>query len=95
MDVPLSWWQQCINDENIISRYANIIHEICHDIVQLKNWDNYGLFIALPFAELDYIHPYKYSIEEYRIAANETLQNNPAVNSLGKKIDSYLKNYDR
>lgn len=94
MEVPLSWWQQCINDENIIPQYAVIIFEICHDVIQLKKWNNYALFVALPFTELDNSHPNNYSIKEYRIAANKILQNNSVVNSLGRKVDSYLKKHN-
>ena len=91
MPVPLSWWESCLKNESEISQFAEIICEICGDVVLLDGWNNYGLFVALAFAELDSIQPYKYSIDEYRMKANKIIKNNSTVCKLAHKVNIYLK----
>lgn len=91
MPVPLSWWEICLDNEDRIEQYARILSDLCREAVILDGWDNYGLFVALAFTDLDSIEPYKYSIGEYQTAAGEVLKNNSEVNVLGQKIDACLR----
>jgi len=91
MPVPKGWWQACLEDSNEIKNYSKILLEICGNITSLPNWNNFGLFVALAFSELEDITPLKYSIEQYLHSAEEVLKNRPEVQNLGGKINEILQ----
>ena len=92
MPVPKAWWQACLENSKKISDFSNILLDICGDIISLPNWNNYGLFVALAFSELETITPFKYSIEQYLHCAETVLKNQPEIKKLGRKVDELLQN---
>lgn len=92
MPVPKEWWTSCLDEENNIERYAQVLSEISDEIITLESWGDYSLLVALPFAELDFNVRFKYSTDQYLYEAKEVLKNQSQVKELGLKVNQLLQN---
>ena len=92
MAVPRSWWESCLNDEKYISNYAHVLTEVCKELLNIKKWNDYSLFIALAFANLNDTKKHIYSLDEYYDKAQDILKKRPDLKELGSKISYFIKN---
>jgi len=90
MPVPRLWWESCLNNEKHINNYACVLAEVCKELLEIKKWNDYSLFVAIAFADMDYQEPYQYSLNTYYHNARKVLKNQDEIKVLGERINNFL-----
>ncbi len=99
MDIPRSWWEQALVENNVRNSHAKLIHDLRNELLTTSESEpigkiDTGLLIALAYIDKQGEFPKfgssdsPYSVEEYLANAKKNFESRPELKKIANLIDN-------